>query len=156
MILGNAMAGEKHYLTALRIYFPEFADELERAPTFAALPARGPRQASSRRCTQGSASGSPDITEDTMPGELANIIAGRVANLFDFHGPNFIADAACASAMAAMSAAVEGLVDGDFDARDHRRHRPQHGRVDVRQVLQDRRAVGDRARDPTPTAPTAS
>ena len=50
-----------------------------------------------------------------MPGELANCIAGRVANLFNFHGPNFIADAACASAMAAISAAVDGLVERDFD-----------------------------------------
>ncbi len=58
----------------------------------------------------------PAITEDTMPGELANIIAGRIANLFDFHGPNFVCDAACASAMAAIDAAIEGLVEDDFDA----------------------------------------
>ncbi len=32
-----------------------------------------------------------------MPGELANVIAGRVANLFNFRGPNFTTDAACAS-----------------------------------------------------------
>ena len=57
----------------------------------------------------------PPITEDSMPGELANCIAGRIANLFNFHGPNYICDAACASAMAAMNAAVEGLVEGDFD-----------------------------------------
>ena len=58
----------------------------------------------------------PAITEDTMPGELANCVAGRIANLFNFHGPNYICDAACASALAAMSAAVEGLVGRDFDA----------------------------------------
>ncbi|HUI42247.1 MAG TPA: type I polyketide synthase, partial [Terriglobia bacterium] len=50
-----------------------------------------------------------------MPGELANCIAGRVANLFNFRGPNYTTDAACASAMAAISAAVEGLVANDFD-----------------------------------------
>ena len=44
-----------------------------------------------------------------MPGELSNCIAGRVANLFNLHGPNFTVDAACASALAAMDAAVEGL-----------------------------------------------
>ena len=42
-----------------------------------------------------------DITEDTMPGELSNITAGRIAALYDFRGPNFVTDAACASAMAA-------------------------------------------------------
>ncbi len=56
-----------------------------------------------------------DVTEDTMPGELANCIAGRIANIFNFHGPNYIVDAACASAMAAISAAAEGLVANDYD-----------------------------------------
>ena len=38
VILGNAMAGEKHYLTAFRIWFPEYARELSETPSFAALP----------------------------------------------------------------------------------------------------------------------
>ena len=57
-----------------------------------------------------------EINEDTMPGELANVMAGRIANLFNFRGPNFTTDAACASGLAAMSVAVEGLVDHRFDA----------------------------------------
>ena len=79
-----------------------------------------------------------------MPGELSNCIAGRVANLFNFHGPNYVIDAACASALAAISAAARGARPGEYDAVADRRHRPQHGRVLVRQVLQDRRAVGHR------------
>src|SRR5690349_21921580 len=39
VILGNAMAGEKHYLTVLRAYFPEYARELEQSASFGALPA---------------------------------------------------------------------------------------------------------------------
>jgi 3-oxoacyl-(acyl-carrier-protein) synthase/NAD(P)-dependent dehydrogenase (short-subunit alcohol dehydrogenase family) len=58
----------------------------------------------------------PEITEDTMPGELANIIAGRIANLFDFRGPSFTTDAACASGLAALTAARQGLVSGRYDA----------------------------------------
>src|SRR5512146_430697 len=57
----------------------------------------------------------PEITDDTMPGELSNCIAGRIANLFNFHGPNYVVDAACASAMAAISAASEGLEDNESD-----------------------------------------
>ncbi len=114
VILGNAMAGERHYLTALRIYFPEFADELERAPSFEALPEQVRGRIVEEMHT-GVGERFPGITEDTMPGELGNIIAGRVANLFDFKGPNFIIDAACASAMAAFSTACEGLADRDFD-----------------------------------------
>ena len=57
----------------------------------------------------------PPITEDTMPGELANIVAGRVANVLNFRGPNFITDAACASSFAAVNAAFEMLREGHVD-----------------------------------------
>ena len=45
---------------------------------------------------------SPKVDEDTMPGELANVVSGRVANLLDLQGPNHAMDAACASSMAAV------------------------------------------------------
>jgi acyl transferase domain-containing protein len=115
VILGNAMAGDRHYLTALRLFFPEYGEELKTAPSFAALPEEL-RAAISLELHDGIAHRLPEINEDTMPGELANIIAGRVANLFDFHGPNYVVDAACASAMAAMGAAIEGLEEEDYDA----------------------------------------
>ncbi len=114
VILGNAMGGEKHYLTTLRITFPELARELERAESFAALPA-DVRATVARELKANVEARLPEITEDTMPGELANCTAGRVANLFNLHGPNFTVDAACASAMAAMDAAVEGLTERRFD-----------------------------------------
>jgi acyl transferase domain-containing protein/NAD(P)-dependent dehydrogenase (short-subunit alcohol dehydrogenase family) len=115
VILGNAMAGEKHYLSALRIYFPEYARELADSASFAALP-EALRHDITRELHDQMAKAIPEITEDTMPGELANCIAGRIANIFNFHGPNYVCDAACASAMAAMSSAMEGLVENDFDA----------------------------------------
>ena len=114
VILGNAMAGEKHYFTALRVYFPEYSTQLSEASSFAALPSDLRAKISEElhdRITQRI----PDITEDSMPGELANCIAGRIANIFNFHGPNYVVDAACASAMAAFSAATEGLIAGDYD-----------------------------------------
>ncbi|HEX8114810.1 MAG TPA: polyketide synthase, partial [Kofleriaceae bacterium] len=115
VILGNAMAGEKHYMTALRVFFPEFAHALADAPSFAALdPRLREAIAAESRARLGDAV--PPITEDTMPGELSNCIAGRVANLFDFHGPNYVVDAACASAVAALSTSIAGLVAGDYDA----------------------------------------
>ena len=114
VILGNALGGEKHYFTALRVYFPEYARELAGSASFAALPAAVRRDIThelhDRMCAC-----LPKVTEDSMPGELANCIAGRIANVFNFHGPNYVVDAACASAMAAISSAVEGLVQNDFD-----------------------------------------
>ncbi|NNC91204.1 MAG: acyltransferase domain-containing protein, partial [Acidimicrobiia bacterium] len=115
VILGNAMAGDQHYMTTLRLMFPEYAEQLAQSPAFAAL-APDTQQAITEQLKDGMAARFPGVTEDTMPGELGNIIAGRVANLFDFHGPNYIVDAACASAMAAMSAAIEGLEEYDYDA----------------------------------------
>jgi acyl transferase domain-containing protein/NAD(P)-dependent dehydrogenase (short-subunit alcohol dehydrogenase family) len=115
VVIGNAMSGDRHYLTSLRIYFPEFANELEHASSFRTLSPELQREilAEVHRGMDGKF---PVITEDTMPGELANVIAGRIANLFNFHGPNFVVDAACASAMAGITAAIEGLEEGDYDA----------------------------------------
>jgi acyl transferase domain-containing protein len=115
VVIGNAIGGEKHYATNLRIQLPEFTRELVRSSAFAELPA------DTRALITGQLTGSflnqfPQINEDTMPGELASILTGRIANLFNFHGPSFTTDAACASALAAVSAAAEGLVDGQFDA----------------------------------------
>ena len=42
-----------------------------------------------------------------MPGELSNCIAGRIANLFNFHGANYVTDAACASALVFESRAAD-------------------------------------------------
>ena len=114
VILGNAMAGERHYMTAMRAHFPEYARELEESASFAALPAAVRREIT-REWRARLGDRLPTITEDSMPGELANCIAGRIANLYNFHGPNFVCDAACASAMAAISAAADGLIEHDFD-----------------------------------------
>jgi len=115
VILGNAMGGEKHYLTTLRIYFPECARDLGSAEHFAVLP-EDIRREILRELHDRMAKHLPEVTEDTMPGELSNCIAGRIANIFNFHGPNYVCDAACASAMAAISSAIEGLIEHHFDA----------------------------------------
>ncbi len=114
VIIGNAISGEKHYLTAMRTMFPELARELERTDSFAALPEEV-RATIERELHVRFNDWLPGISEDTMPGELGNCIAGRIANLFNFHGPNFTIDAACASALAAMDATMEGLMAREFD-----------------------------------------
>jgi acyl transferase domain-containing protein/acyl carrier protein/NAD(P)-dependent dehydrogenase (short-subunit alcohol dehydrogenase family) len=114
VILGNAMGGERHYLTVLRLSFPEYAEELSGSASFAALP-EAIRRDIMRELHDRVGKHMPEITEDTMPGELSNCIAGRIANIFNFHGPNYVCDAACASAMAAISSAVEGLIQNHYD-----------------------------------------
>ncbi|MFO0891867.1 MAG: beta-ketoacyl synthase N-terminal-like domain-containing protein [Isosphaeraceae bacterium] len=51
----------------------------------------------------------PTWTEDSFPGLLMNVAAGRVANRFDLGGINCTVDAACASSLAAVYLAVRDL-----------------------------------------------
>lgn len=57
----------------------------------------------------------PRLTEDSFPGVLANVIAGRVANRLDLGGANCTVDAACASSLAALDLACRQLRDQDSD-----------------------------------------
>jgi acyl transferase domain-containing protein/NAD(P)H-dependent flavin oxidoreductase YrpB (nitropropane dioxygenase family)/NAD(P)-dependent dehydrogenase (short-subunit alcohol dehydrogenase family) len=57
----------------------------------------------------------PKWTEDSFPGMLSNVAAGRVANRFDFGGVNYTIDAACASSLAAVYHAVKELEAGTSD-----------------------------------------
>ena len=57
----------------------------------------------------------PHTTEDSFPGILANVIAGRITNRLDLGGRNFTVDAACASSLAALDLACQELVLGKSD-----------------------------------------
>jgi acyl transferase domain-containing protein len=114
VILGNAMGGERHYETVLRLSFPEYAKALRDTAAFKALPASA-REALLAEFFSEIARRLPETTEDTMPGELTNIMAGRVAAVYNLRGPNFTTDAACASALAGVQAAVDSLVDHHYN-----------------------------------------
>jgi acyl transferase domain-containing protein/NAD(P)H-dependent flavin oxidoreductase YrpB (nitropropane dioxygenase family)/NAD(P)-dependent dehydrogenase (short-subunit alcohol dehydrogenase family) len=57
----------------------------------------------------------PEWTEDSFPGILLNVAVGRVANRFNFAGPNYAIDAACGSSLAALQACVRELAIGTSD-----------------------------------------
>jgi acyl transferase domain-containing protein/acyl carrier protein len=57
----------------------------------------------------------PEWTEDSFPGFLLNVVAGRIAREFNFNGPNYVVDAACAASLAALHAAIEQLRSGTSD-----------------------------------------
>jgi acyl transferase domain-containing protein/NAD(P)H-dependent flavin oxidoreductase YrpB (nitropropane dioxygenase family) len=57
----------------------------------------------------------PAWTEDSFPGILLNVAAGRVANRFDLGGANYTVDAACGSSLAAAHLAVRELESGAAD-----------------------------------------
>ena len=106
VVFANALGGEQREYSNHRI----FADQMARKAVEAGLPAD--RVESFKEMV---VEGTPRVDEDTMPGELANVVAGRVANLLDLQGPNFTADAACASTFAALVSACRLLQTGQVD-----------------------------------------
>ncbi|NNJ11169.1 acyltransferase domain-containing protein, partial [Chloroflexales bacterium ZM16-3] len=53
--------------------------------------------------------------ENSFPGMLGNVIAGRIANRFDLGGINCVTDAACASSLSALQMALSELTSGRCD-----------------------------------------
>ncbi len=79
----------------------------------------------------------PEWTEDSFPGILLNVAAGRVANRFDLGGANYTVDAACGSSLAAAALAVRELESGAgrHGHPGRRRHGPEP--LHVPRVQQD-------------------
>jgi len=57
----------------------------------------------------------PKWEENSFPGSIGNVIAGRIANRFNLGGTNCVVDAACASSLAAIRMAAGELIDGRAD-----------------------------------------
>ncbi len=114
VIIGNSMGGMKNEMSNTRLNRPFIYEILKDTPTYKSL---APQDAQKLidEMDAGVREKFTPITEDSMPGELANVIAGRVANVFDVHGTNFTVDAACATSLAAIDQAVNGLRLGNFD-----------------------------------------
>jgi len=110
VIFGNANASESQFRSTFRILLPEYLLALRNIPEFENLPV-SVQESLIQGFTKNIRAKSPAISEDTMPGELSNIISGRVANVFNFTGPNFVTDAACASSLAAIQVACQGLIE---------------------------------------------
>ena len=86
----------------------------------------------------------PELTEDSFPGVLTNVIAGRIANRLDLGGVNYTVDAACAASLAALDLAVQGAGVGHQRHRAVRRRRPPQQHQRLPDVLERARAVADR------------
>jgi acyl transferase domain-containing protein/acyl carrier protein/NAD(P)-dependent dehydrogenase (short-subunit alcohol dehydrogenase family)/phosphopantetheinyl transferase len=114
VILGNSLGGEMSDRYAIRLAWPDVAQKLVSMPPFCDL-SEAERLDFLKKMEAAYKAGLPIVDEDSMPGELANVIAGRIANAFDLGGANYTVDAACASSMAAIQAAVKSLQDGDSD-----------------------------------------
>ena len=114
VIIGNSMGGMKNEMSNTRLNRPFLYEILKNTSSFKSL-APADAQKMLDEMDAGVREKFAPINEDSMPGELANVIPGRVANVFDLHGTNFAVDAACATSLAAIDQAVNGLRMGNFD-----------------------------------------
>lgn len=57
----------------------------------------------------------PRLNEDSFPGVLSNVVAGRIANRLNLGGRNYTVDAACASSFAALDVGYYELATGRSD-----------------------------------------
>ena len=114
VIVGNALGGMKNEKSNTRLNRPFFYEILKETQVYKSLTPEAGKQIIDEMDESFRQKYMP-ITEDTMPGELPNVIAGRLANVFDLHGTNFTVDAACATSLAAIDQAVNGLREGNYD-----------------------------------------
>ncbi|MDQ1721237.1 MAG: enediyne polyketide synthase, partial [Pseudonocardiales bacterium] len=56
------------------------------------------------------------VDEDMLAGGLANTIAGRICNHFDFNGGGYTVDGACSSSLLSVTTACNALSEGQLDA----------------------------------------
>lgn len=114
VIVGNAVGGENQRATNRRIFIPEVLKEIRQNQIFNQL-AKDEQDEFIKQIRESYSRKFKAITEDTMPGELSNVIAGRIANVFNFTGKSMTTDAACASSVASLDTAIKALITYDFD-----------------------------------------
>ncbi len=114
VIIGNSMGGDKSDYSDFRVFLGDVEYCLKNSPSFSKID-----PAIQKQIIEDSVyklkSRILDITEDTMPGELSNVISGRISNALNLTGQSISVDAACGSSIASFQEAARGLRCGDFD-----------------------------------------
>lgn len=114
VIVANSAGGPTNEYSDMRIYEPLIWEAFKKSSTYNALtPAQSQELISATRGELNKFL--PITTEDTMAGQLPNVIAGRIANVFNLKGPSFSVDGACASSLYALACTLDGLRLGKFD-----------------------------------------
>lgn len=114
VVLGNSLTGEFSRSHNLRFRWPYVERSLRRA-----LGSSGVAENDLAKLIQTVRevyeAPLPEITEDTLAGNMANTIAGRICNYFDFGGGGFTVDGACSSSLLSVVMACNALAGGELD-----------------------------------------
>ncbi|WP_034277625.1 type I polyketide synthase [Haloechinothrix halophila] len=114
VVLGNSLTGEFSRAGLLRLRWPFLADATATALHDAGLSDDTAAEVLGRLEALVKEP-FPAPGDETLSGALANTIAGRVCNYFDFHGTGYTVDGACSSSLLAVAAACRALVAGECD-----------------------------------------
>ncbi len=114
VIIGNSFTGEFARSFALKSRFNTINDRLNRALSHFDLDS-GTKAEITAQFEKNMVSMLPEINEDSLPGGMSNIIAGRIANFFDFRGGAYTVDGACSSSLLSVINACFAIESGDLD-----------------------------------------
>lgn len=114
VILGNTLAGETSRASVMRLRWPYVARVVTELLEQFRIPEEQRPQVL-RDIELRYKEPFPPVNEDNLAGSLANTIAGRICNYFDFHGGGFTVDGACSSSLLAIQQASQGLERGQYD-----------------------------------------
>ncbi|GGQ49141.1 type I polyketide synthase [Couchioplanes azureus] len=114
VVLGNSLTGEFSRAATLRTRWPYVRKAVLAALAGSAVPA-GEQAGLMAAIERAYKAPFPEPSDETLSGALANTIAGRVCNHFDFHGFGYTVDGACASSLLAVSTAATALADGRLE-----------------------------------------
>jgi enediyne polyketide synthase len=109
VVVGNSLTGDVSRSQALRLRWPYVRRILE-----STLPEPG-SDAVIAEIARRYLAPFPPVGDATLAGGLANTIAGRICNHFDFHGGGYTVDGACASSMLAVITLCRALRDRSVD-----------------------------------------
>lgn len=112
VVLGNSMAGETSRSNALRLRWPYVARALQHAAKDSSIDLTPEfiEQFESEFKSR-----FPEPGDETLAGGLANTIAGRICNYFDFHGTGYTIDGACSSSLLAVMTGLNALTQRSLD-----------------------------------------
>lgn len=114
VVLGNSLTGEFSRAALLRTRWPYVRRAVSAALAGSPLSpaARGEVLAAVEREYKAPF---PAPSDESLAGALANTIAGRICNYFDFRGTGYTVDGACASSLLALTTAAAAAAEGQLD-----------------------------------------
>lgn len=114
VIIGNTLTGEFSRAGLMRVRWPYVRRTVEEALDASSWDPEG-RTAFLAALEARYKAPFPPIGEESLAGGLANTIAGRVCNHFDFGGGGYTVDGACSSSLLAIIQACSALLANDAD-----------------------------------------